>query len=126
MASLEEALAAARSGLRRVAPEDFDRHVAAGAVVVDTRTADQRRRDGDLPGALVIDRTVLEWRLSPTSSSRITDIGPDREVIVVCSQGFSSSFAAESLQRVGLAGATDLIGGFAALAAYRAAALGRR
>jgi rhodanese-related sulfurtransferase len=70
---------------------------------------------GEIPGALVIDRTVLEWRLDPTSPSRI-DQAKDRQirVIVVCAEGYSSSLAAASLQDIGLVNATDLIGGFEA------------
>lgn len=92
--------------------------------MVDTRPADQRQRDGELAGALVIDRNVLEWRLAPSSDSRIVDLDPARVVVVVCSQGFSSSLAAVSLQDLGLLGATDLIGGFQALARHRAARAG--
>jgi len=84
----------------------------SGALLVDTRTDVQRARQGDLPGALVIDRTVLEWRLDPTSPVRVPEAeGPDVRVIVICRQGYSSSFAAESLRRIGLHRATDVIGG---------------
>ncbi len=83
-----------------------------GALVVDTRTEAQRIAQGELPGALVIDRTVLEWRLDPTSPWRIPEATDwDLEVVVVCRHGFSSSLAAASLREVGLHGATDLIGG---------------
>jgi len=75
---------------------------------------EQRNRDGDLPGAQVIDRNVLEWRLDPTSPYRIADADPDRRVIVVCNEGFSSSLAAHTLQGLGLPHATDLAGGYQA------------
>lgn len=89
--------------------------------MVDTRTAAQRNAEGELPGAVVIDRTVLEWRLDPASPSRIPEaVSYDLLVIVVCCQGFSSSLAAASLRTVGLHRATDLIGG---TAAWRAAGL---
>lgn len=82
---------------------------------MDTRTEAQRRDEGELPGAVVIDRTVLEWRLDPASPSRIPEaVSYDLVVIVVCRQGFSSSLAAASLRAVGLHRATDLIGGTAA------------
>jgi rhodanese-related sulfurtransferase len=81
-------------------------------VVVDTRTEAQRRRQGEFPGAVVIDRTVLEWRLDPASADRIPEAtGYDLEVVVVCRQGYSSSLAAGSLRSVGLHRATDLVGG---------------
>jgi rhodanese-related sulfurtransferase len=84
-----------------------------GALLVDTRTDAQRKRDGMIPGAIVVDRTVLEWRLDPTSPSRIPQaLGLETRVIIICAQGFSSSLAAASLQAVGLSNVTDVIGGF--------------
>jgi rhodanese-related sulfurtransferase len=84
--------------------------------VVDTRPVEQRRRDGEIPGALIIDRNVLEWRLDPASPHRhlaVTD-DYDRTVVVVCNEGYSSSLAAATLQELGLCNATDLVGGFQA------------
>jgi rhodanese-related sulfurtransferase len=105
-------LARARAGVRRLDPHQTRAAVAAGALLVDTRTDVQRRAQGELPGALVIDRTVLEWRLDPASPDRIPEAtGYDVEVIVACRQGYSSSLAAASLRAVGLHRATDLAGG---------------
>lgn len=84
-----------------------------GALLVDTRTAAQRARQGEIPGALVIDRTVLEWRLDPTCPHRIAEATPGAQVIILCRQGYSSSLAAASLRRIGV-DATDAIGGIAA------------
>ena len=107
-----ELLAQARRGLRRLSPEEAAAQVAAGALLVDTRTERQRAVQGELHGAVVVDRTVLEWRLDPASPDRIPEAGdPDLRVIVVCRQGYSSSLAAASLQRLGLHRATDVIGG---------------
>ena len=109
---VDAVLARARSGLRRLDPHQARAAVAGGALLVDTRTESQRRVQGELPGALVIDRTVLEWRLDPASPHRIPEAtGYDRHVIVVCRQGYSSSLAAAGLQAVGLHRATDLVGG---------------
>lgn len=103
----------ARAGLVRVEPEDLAAELAAGALVVDTRPVEQRMRDGVLPGAVVVDRNVLEWRLDPTSPHRLPEVtGPDHRVIVVCDEGFSSSLAAATLRRLGLDRATDLVGGY--------------
>ncbi len=116
--AIDRLLAESRIGLERVHPSDLEREMAAGALVVDTRPVDQRDRDGELPGAVVIDRNVLEWRLDPSSPHRLPIAGdPDRRIIVVCNEGYSSSLAAHTLQRLGLARATDLIGGFQAWAA---------
>ncbi|WFE42766.1 rhodanese-like domain-containing protein [Micromonospora sp. WMMD998] len=102
----------ARAGLRRLTPHETVEAVRGGALLVDTRTETQRREEGELPGAIVIDRTVLEWRLDPASAWRIPEAtGYDREIVVVCRQGYSSSLAAASLQTLGLRHATDMIGG---------------
>ncbi|MGY1752452.1 rhodanese-like domain-containing protein [Blastococcus sp. SYSU D01042] len=112
MTGVDAVLAASRAGVRRLAPREVVEAQARGALVVDTRTEVQRRRQGELPGAVVIDRTVLEWRLDPASDARIPEAtGYDLEVVVVCRQGFSSSLAAASLRAVGLHRATDLDGG---------------
>jgi rhodanese-related sulfurtransferase len=105
----------ARRRLDRVQPHDLAAEMAAGALVVDTRSAAQRERDGELPGAIAIERNVLEWRLDPTSPHRIAGAEDlDRRVIIVCDEGYASSLAAYSLQRLGLRRATDLCGGFQA------------
>ncbi|GAB3088074.1 rhodanese-like domain-containing protein [Micromonospora schwarzwaldensis] len=102
----------ARAGLRRLTPHETVEAVRNGALLIDTRTETQRREEGELPGAIVIDRTVLEWRLDPASAWRIPEAtGYDREIVVVCRQGYSSSLAAASLQTLGLRQATDMIGG---------------
>ncbi|MFE9691287.1 rhodanese-like domain-containing protein [Micromonospora sp. NPDC005806] len=102
----------ARAGLRRLTPHQTVEAVRNGALLVDTRTEGQRREQGELPGAIVIDRTVLEWRLDPASGWRIPEAtGYDRMVVVVCREGYSSSLAAASLQTLGLRRATDMIGG---------------
>lgn len=111
---IDQLLAEARARLDRVAPDDLDREVQAGALLVDIRPLEQRERDGELPGAVLIDRNVLEWRLAPTSEWRSVEVAGDRRVIVVCNQGFQSSLAAANLQELGLGNATDLIGGFEA------------
>ncbi|NIZ90892.1 rhodanese-like domain-containing protein [Kineococcus rubinsiae] len=109
---IEEVLAAARAGSGRLSPAELLAAQAAGALVVDTRTPAHREEQGEFPGALVIDRTVLEWRLDPTCPWRIPEaVDADRLVVVVCRHGFSSSLAAASLRAVGLHRATDLAGG---------------
>ena len=112
MSGVDDLLAAARARLRRLTPAEVVDAQRRGALLVDTRTAAQRSRQGELPGAVVIDRTVLEWRLDPDGRWRIPELrSADQVVVVVCSQGFSSSLAAASLQAVGLPNATDMVGG---------------
>ena len=109
---VEALLERARSGVRRLDPHETRAAVAAGALLIDTRTDRQRAVQGGLPGAIVIDRTVLEWRLDPASANRIPEAtGTDRQIVVVCRQGYSSSLAAASLRAIGLHRATDLAGG---------------
>ena len=113
--TIDELLARVRARLRRVAPEDLSSEMRAGAVVIDVRPADQRARDGELPGAIVIERNVLEWRLDPASPDRIAAVTSyDQRVIVVCNEGYGSSLAAATLQYLGLYRATDLVGGYQA------------
>jgi rhodanese-related sulfurtransferase len=113
--TVDRMLAAARARLERVDPRRAAELAAQGAVLVDTRPQWQRADEGTLPGALVIERNHLEWRLDPASDSRIPQ-ATDHDVtwIVVCSEGYSSSLAAASLQDLGLRNATDLDGGFRA------------
>lgn len=110
--------------LDRVEPADLADVAAAGALVVDVRPVEQRVRDGELPGALVVDRNVLEWRLDPTSPHRLAVADdPDRRIVLVCHEGYSSSLAALTLQQLGLRRATDLAGGFVAWSAHVASSL---
>jgi rhodanese-related sulfurtransferase len=112
-----EVLARARERLKRVDPQQAYDAARAGALLVDIRPAAQRAAEGQLPGALVVERNVLEGRLDPASDARLPEAGDyDRQVIVVCSEGYASSLAAASLQDLGLGNATDLAGGFRAWA----------
>ncbi len=112
MKTIDEYLAAARARLERVAPEDLDAEIADGAVLVDIRPESDRRTEGEIPGALVIDRIVLEWRLAPSSDARLLDLDPGQRVIVFCNEGYQSSLAAANLLDLGVEGATDLVGGY--------------
>ncbi|WP_344014697.1 rhodanese-like domain-containing protein [Streptomyces thermospinosisporus] len=111
-----------RSGYERIEPRDAHAAAQAGqALLVDIRYAALRDRDGLIPGALVVERNELEWRLDPQGSHRLPEAtGHDLRIVVICDEGYASSLAAESLHRLGLHRATDLIGGFQA---WRAAGL---
>ena len=118
---IDTALAAAQAGLDRLTPAQAWGAAQDGAVLVDIRPEFQRRADGEVPGAIVIERVHLEWRCDPTSYARIPEAtGSDVRWIVVCDEGYSSSLAAASLRGLGLRYATDVIDGFRA---WRAAGL---
>jgi rhodanese-related sulfurtransferase/mannose-6-phosphate isomerase-like protein (cupin superfamily) len=114
--SIEAVLAAARARLRRLSPDEaFEAMARTEAILVDIRPEGQRAIDGSIPGALVVERNVLEWRFDPASSSPLPiATNHDIQVIVFCSQGYASSFAAAALQDLGLWRATDMVGGFQA------------
>jgi rhodanese-related sulfurtransferase len=119
--TIDELLAAARRRLRRVDPTEASDAVGRGAVIVDIRAESQRARDGVVPGAHFVPRNVLEWRADPSSDWRDPVLSdPDRQVIVMCNEGYQSSLVAATLQDLGLEHATDLDGGFQA---WRAAGL---
>jgi rhodanese-related sulfurtransferase len=112
--SIAEILQSARARLHRVTPAQAAEQVRSGAVLVDIRPAAQRQAEGEIPGAIVIERNVLEWRLDPRSDHRLPIASYSLRVIVVCSEGYTSSLAAASLLDLGIAAATDLDGGFQA------------
>jgi len=112
--TVEELLDAARARLHRLDPPSAARAHAAGALLVDIRPVEVRRRDGEVPGAVVVDRNVLEWRLDPTSPHRLREMrSHGRRVVVFCTEGYASSLAAATLRDLGL-DATDVDGGFVA------------
>jgi len=113
--SIEEILADARARFDRVDPTQLAGEHAGGALIVDIRPAEQRTRDGALPGAVVIDRNVLEWRLDPSCLHHIAEADDyDTRIVIVCNEGYQSSLAAAQLRAIGLHRATDLSGGFQA------------
>ncbi|MES9542216.1 MULTISPECIES: rhodanese-like domain-containing protein [unclassified Actinomadura] len=119
--TIDEILAEARDRLARVRPDQAHAEARDGAVLVDIRPAAQRAGEGEIPGALIVERNVLEWRFDPSSDARLPQAtGHDVRVIVFCSEGYTSSLAAASLHDLGLTRATDIVGGFKA---WRAAGL---
>lgn len=113
-------LARAKIGAR-VGPDELGDAIASGALVIDIRPEERRRRDGDLPGAMVVERNVLEWRLDPTCEYRLAEMDdPRRRIIIACNEGYASSLAAAALLDLGLSDVTDLDGGFQAWRAHRA------
>ena len=123
--SADDLLADARRRIGRVPPGELADVVSAGGLVVDIRPEGQRRAEGELPGAVVIERNVLEWRLDPGGAHRIREVRDhDQPVVVVCSAGYASSLAAASLVDLGFHRAADLDGGFQAWSAWDSARRG--
>jgi rhodanese-related sulfurtransferase len=119
--ALDQYLAAARSTLVRLEPANAYAATQRGALLVDIRPEFQRRRDGEVPGAIIVERNHLEWRLHPDSAVRIPEAtSADIEWIVMCDEGYASSLAAAVLQALGFRRATDVVGG---LRAWRAAGM---
>ena len=116
--TVDDLLAEARARIERVTPRAAAARVAAGAHLVDIRPAAQRAREGGVPGSLIVERNVLEWRFDPASDARLPEATDyDVDVIVLCSEGYTSSLAADALRSLGLHRATDVVGGFLAWAA---------
>jgi rhodanese-related sulfurtransferase len=116
--SIDQLLAQARSRLQRLTPAQAHDALAAGALLVDIRPGWQRAAEGEVPGALLVERNHLEWRFDPECDARLPEVtGYDLQVIVLCSEGYTSSLAADSLRTLGLHRATDVIGGFQAWSA---------
>jgi rhodanese-related sulfurtransferase len=125
--TISEVMAEASRRLRRVGPSLAAAELWAGVLLVDTRSQAQRAAGGEVPGAVVMERNVLEWRLDPASPHRLPQVtGYDMRVIVMCAEGYSSVLAAVSLQDLGLARATDVIGGFEAWSAAGLPIIGGR
>lgn len=119
MSAIDDVLARARALLTRVTPEEVP-SLPADHLLVDIRPLHNRVAEGEIPGAVPIERIVLEWRLDPAGSHRLPGFTADTTVVVFCNEGYSSSLAARDLREVGLPKATDLVGGYRA---YRAAGL---
>jgi rhodanese-related sulfurtransferase len=115
----DDILRHARARIGRVQPDQLASVAAAGGLIIDIRPAEQRRTEGELEGAIVVERNVLEWRLDPTGSHRLPDVrGYDQPVVIVCSAGYASSLAAASLADLGFTQTADLDGGYQAWATW--------
>jgi rhodanese-related sulfurtransferase len=115
---IDKVLDAARDRLQRLPASAVPGALERGAILVDIRPQAQREREGNVAAALVIERNVLEWRCDPTSDAKLPEaVDDDVEWVVLCSEGYTSSLAAASLIDLGLHKATDVVGGYHALAA---------
>jgi rhodanese-related sulfurtransferase len=113
--TIDELVAEARGQIARRSPAEAQAAVRDGALIVDIRSDDARARDGIVPGSLHVPRTVLEWRVAPESALRNPHVGDlDRELLLICDHGYSSSLAAATLVRLGFSRVGDVIGGFEA------------
>ncbi|MXW94904.1 MAG: rhodanese-like domain-containing protein [Acidimicrobiaceae bacterium] len=122
--TVAELLAEARRGLRRFGPEELAAALNAGPgtdpvpgsdarpLVIDIRDRDDRERTGMIPGSVSIPLLVLEWRCDPTAGHSHPAVQSlDQPLVTVCNEGYTSSFAAASLKRLGFEQAADLEGG---------------
>ena len=117
--SPDELVARARTRIDRVTPEELADVMAAGGLIVDIRPVHQRREDGELPGAVVIDRNVLEWRLQPGGEFSLPVVQDHAQrIVIVCNEGYASSLAAATLTDMGFERAADLAGGYRAWRAW--------
>ncbi|MDQ1568503.1 MAG: hypothetical protein QOF96_3383 [Actinomycetota bacterium] len=115
--TVDDLLEAARARIRRLDPHETAAACRRGALLIDIRPTVQRRWEGEVPGALVVERNVLEWRLDPISAHRLAAVTDhDREIVVMCSEGYASSLVAATLVELGYSSAADLDGGFQAWA----------
>jgi rhodanese-related sulfurtransferase len=115
VSAVDRLLAEARLGLRRVQPPQAKDIFDGGGLLIDIRPDAQRAEFGEIPGALIVERNNLEWRLDPQGSHRLTEAeDPDRPVIIICQEGYASSLAAASVLGLGRTAVTDLVGGFVA------------
>jgi rhodanese-related sulfurtransferase len=112
--TIDQVLAECRARLDRLSPQQALKEAEDGAVLVDIRPAAQRAAEGEIPGAMIVERNVLEWRFDPASAASLPEASYGLRVIVVCSEGYTSSLAAAALRDLGIRRATDLAGGFRA------------
>jgi rhodanese-related sulfurtransferase len=113
--ALAELLAEAEDRIDRLEPADAAAALREGAVLVDIRSAEDRERDGIVPGSLHVPRTVLEWRLDPDGDWRTPHVADlEERVVLLCDHGCSSILAAATLVDLGYARAGDVVGGFEA------------
>ena len=112
--TIDDVLLLARQRLQRLSPFDAYDEADRGALIVDIRPQHNQAFEGYIPGALLVERNVLEWRFDPSSPARLPCARYDLRVILVCNEGFTSSLAAAALQDLGVSAATDIVGGFRA------------
>jgi rhodanese-related sulfurtransferase len=111
LTTVEEMLAEAQGQIDRLSAAAAHAAAQEGAILIDIRPVEQRQRDGLVPGATVVDRNVLEWRLDPRGGHRNPALARlDCRIILICSEGYQSSLAVATLRQFGLH-ACDVIDG---------------
>jgi rhodanese-related sulfurtransferase len=111
LTTVEELLAEAAAEIDRLTPAEAHEAAQNGDLLIDIRPVEQRRRDGFVPGATIVDRNVLEWRLDPEGEHRDPALAHrDRRIVLICDEGYQSVLAAATLRRFGLK-SCDVIGG---------------
>lgn len=125
--SADDLVAWARRRIERVTPTGLADFVGRHGIVADIRPDAQRAVEGFLPGAVIVERNVLEWRFDPFGAHRLPGFHDRHQpVVIVCSAGYASSLAAASLVELGLTKVADLDGGYLAWRDWAATVAGRR
>jgi rhodanese-related sulfurtransferase len=110
---VNQLLADTRSRISRLTPTQVQDAMLTGAVVLDTRSLDDRRREGTIAGSIHVPLSVLLWRLDPASEASNPELnGLHDQKILVCADGYSSSWAGATLVDLGFTDVADLDGGF--------------
>ena len=106
MASFRDLLSQAKSLITEITPEDAEKRISAGEVLVlDVREPDEYDQ-GALANVLHIPRGHLEAQIEAKATDR------DQEIVVYCAGGVRSAFAAKTLQELGYTNVLSMAGGF--------------
>ena len=85
----------------------------ADTVFLDVRETAEHAA-GTIPGAVHAPRGLLEFIADPQSPMHKPELGSGRRLIVFCASGGRSALAAKTLRDMGIGGAANMLGGFAA------------
>ena len=102
----------AKANIHDVTLEDAQAAIEQADVLIDVREADEFAA-GHLPGAVLMPRGLLEFKLSgsPTLSGR------DLKVVLYCKTSGRAALAAQAMQSMGYLNVSSIAGGFDAWAA---------
>lgn len=115
MISAKELVSDANTRVKTITPKEaFARLNAPEAAFIDLRDSAELQRDGKIPGAIHINRGMLEFALDPTSPYHHPVFSSGKHLVLYCASGGRSALAADTAQRMGLVNVSHLGGGFRA------------